>query len=96
MGDSVSSNSFLTQKELAKRWRLSQSCVKNYREAGYLPYFQLPGSKRVLYPVAEIERLEREHLKIVRKEVEPKPKKTETERKSPEGSSACTESKWRI
>ena len=89
MPDSIAAKGFVTQKELAKRWHLSQSCVKNYRAAGYLPFFQLPGSKRVLYPIAEIERIELENT-TCRKETKPKP---EIKRKSPEVSSTT---QWRI
>lgn len=89
-------NKYLTQKELAKRWHLSQSCVKNYRVAGYLPYFQLPGSTRILYPVAEIERIEKENTKPVRKGVKQRHNHNIVKRKSPEISSTKKKTKWRI
>lgn len=81
---------FYTQKELAARWHITQSSVKNNRERGLLPYFQIPGSSRVLYPVAEIERIEAENTKRPAKEVRPKPK---ANRKLPEVSSTR---EWRI
>ena len=81
---------FYTQKELAARWHITQSSVKNYRERGLLPYFQLPGSSRVLYPVAEIERIEDENTKLPKKGVTNKPK---SYRKMPEVSSTR---EWRI
>jgi transcriptional regulator with XRE-family HTH domain len=33
-------NKYLTQEELALRFRVSQSTVKNWREKGLLEYFQ--------------------------------------------------------
>jgi len=84
---------YLTQKQLAQRWHLSESCVKNYRAKGIIPFFQLPNSARVLYPVLEIERIESEHTKMERKEGCPKPA---YQRKALEVSSTDNRDKWRI
>ncbi len=54
---------YLTQKEVADKFRISQSSVKNWREKGLLKYFQAPGSSRVLYPVDAVEELERQSIK---------------------------------
>jgi len=54
---------YLTQKEVADKFRISQSSVKNWREKGLLRYFQAPGSSRVLYPVDAVEELERQSIK---------------------------------
>lgn len=55
---------FLTTEELAKRWRCSPGNLENWRIAGKGPCFTRPGGKtrgRVLYPIAEIERWERDN-----------------------------------
>jgi hypothetical protein len=54
---------YLTQSELARQWRVQESTIKNLRDKGHLPYFQLPGSTRILYPIAEILKIETTHLK---------------------------------
>ncbi len=91
----VCNKGFLTQKELAERWHLSQSCVKNYRTEGKIPFFQLPGAKRVLYPLAEIEGIELENTKSNQKEEKERTNRTDKVRKMPEVSSTA-EMKWRI
>jgi excisionase family DNA binding protein len=54
---------YLTQEEVAMRFRVSQSTVKNWRDAGLLEYLQPPGSTRVLYPRKAVEEFERQHTK---------------------------------
>ena len=54
---------YLTQQEVADRFRVALSTVKNWRERGLLKYFQAPGSSRVLYPVDAVEELERQSIK---------------------------------
>lgn len=54
-------NTWLTQKELAKRWHVSPSSIINWRNNGKLPFFRVPGSTRVLYPLYEIIALEQQH-----------------------------------
>jgi len=49
---------YLTQKEVASKFRVTQSTVKNWREKGLLRYLRVPGSSRVSYPVDSIETLE--------------------------------------
>ena len=85
---------YLTQKELAKRWRTSQSCVKNWRDKGLLPYFRLPASSRVLYPLKGIEEVESQHTKQA-KGVDSKRKETEIKRKKL-GISATKKKEWRV
>ena len=53
----------MTQREVADRFRVTQSTVKNWRERGLLAYFQAPGSTRVLYPVKAVEELESQSIK---------------------------------
>lgn len=40
---------FWTQNEVARYFRVVPSTVKNWREQGLLPFWQAPGSSRVLY-----------------------------------------------
>lgn len=51
---------YLTQKEVADRFRVSPSTIINWRERGLLAYFQAPESSRVLYPLESVEELERQ------------------------------------
>lgn len=52
---------FLSQQELAARWGVSESTVFNWRDRGILPYFRVPGSKRILYSIEKIEEFEEQH-----------------------------------
>jgi hypothetical protein len=54
---------YLTQQEVADLFRVKPGTFKNWRDAGYLDYFQVPGSSRVLYPANTINQFEREHTK---------------------------------
>ena len=54
---------YMTQEEVALLFRVSQSTVKNWREAGLLTFFQPSGSSRILYPRGAIEDFERQHTK---------------------------------
>jgi hypothetical protein len=54
---------YMTQEEVALLFRVSQSTVKNWRDAGLLGYFQPPGSTRVMYPKEYIEEFEQQHTK---------------------------------
>jgi hypothetical protein len=94
MTDPAKEQRFLTQTELAKRWRMSQSCVKNWRDRGHLPYFRLPGSTRILYPVDAIEEVEKLHTTQAREVVTPG-KGSEIKRRKPVVSSKQDEN-WRI
>jgi DNA-binding transcriptional MerR regulator len=70
---------YLTQREVADKFRVSQSTVKNWRERGLLRYFQAPGSSRVLYPIDAVEELEQKSIKQKREVV----KLTEIKRERP-------------
>jgi predicted site-specific integrase-resolvase len=54
---------YLTQQEVADLFRVRPGTIKNWRDAGYLDYFQVPGSSRVLYPTETINQFERQHIK---------------------------------
>lgn len=87
--------SFLTQKELATRWRMSESSIKNWRERGHLCYFQLPGSTRVLYPVKAVEEIERKCTTPAKVVVDRKKRRAAIKRIKPV-ISANNDKDWRI
>ena len=94
MAELLKNKRYLTQSELAERWRLTQSSIKNLRDRGQLPYFRLPGSSRVLYAAEAVEELERLHTTLA-KEVDKKKQHTEIKRKKPDVS-ATPKKEWRI
>jgi hypothetical protein len=65
MADAI--KKYLTQKEVADLFRVSQSTIKNWRDAGLLEYFQPPGSTRVLYPRESIEQFEKNYTRRVKR-----------------------------
>ena len=94
MEQTTDNRTFLTQSELADRWRVAQSSIKNWRERGHLCYFQLPGSSRVLYPLKAIEEIERKFTKPAKGVVSRK-KTSEVMREKPVISTDYDEN-WRI
>jgi DNA-binding transcriptional MerR regulator len=87
----IQESNFLTQKEVADRFRITQSTVKNWREKGLLRYLRVPGSTRVIYPIDTIEELEQQSLHQEKEVVKPK----EVKRERP-GISPRREKEWRI
>jgi predicted site-specific integrase-resolvase len=85
---------YLTQQEVADLFRVKPGTVKNWRDAGYLDYFQVPGSSRVLYPAVAVNQFEREHIKKAKvigfKRPEP------VKREEPGLSSNRIKKRWRI
>ena len=54
---SDSKEKFLTTKELAGRWRVTEQAVKNWRREGKAPpFYTIHGS--ILYKLADVEELE--------------------------------------
>lgn len=53
---------YFTQKEVAIRWKVSQTTLKNWRDKGVLPFFRVPSSSRILYPVKVILNIEENNL----------------------------------
>jgi len=49
---------YYTQREVADLFRVSQGTVIKWRGLGYLEYLRPPGSNRVLYTVASVERFQ--------------------------------------
>lgn len=94
MAELIKDKEFLTQSELAERWRITESSIKNLRDRGHIPYFRLPGSSRVLYPAHTVKELERLYTTPA-KEVGKQKERTEITRKKPD-ISATSRKEWRI
>lgn len=86
---------FFTQKELAERWRVTESTIKKIRDNGGISYFFPPNSSRVLYPKSEVIRVEREHLVQNKKEKNTLKKQFDSKMKKPVVSSN-SDKKWEI
>lgn len=86
---------FLTQRELAERWCMTESTISQKREEGLIPFFRLPNSARPLYPLDQIELLERNNTKNIIKEESTQNRPTEIKRKTPVNS-ANSKNEWRI
>ncbi len=91
MTEVVCGSKFLTQEEVADRFRVTPSTILNWRRRGLLEYFQAPGSTRVLYPAGAVEKFEREHIK----KEKGGPAQQEIKRKRPEISTKPKQ-EWRI
>ena len=85
---------FLRQAELAERWGCSQGTIINYRKKGLLPFFRLPESNKVLYPVTEILGIEKQYTRNNSKTKGGDSKKAETKKVKPCVSAPKKE--WRI
>jgi transcriptional regulator with XRE-family HTH domain len=57
---------YMTQEEVARRFRVSPSTIKNWRDQGKLDFFQPDWSSRVLYPKESIDEFERKYIKKAR------------------------------
>ena len=68
---------FLTQKELSQRWRVSQATIKKMREENSVPFFCVPNTTRVIYPLLGIENIERDENVNFQKEKYRKKEKIE-------------------
>lgn len=68
---------YLTQAEVAGRFRVTESTVKNWREKGLLQYLRVPGSSRVIYPINAVTELEQQSLHQEKEVVKPKEVKRE-------------------
>ena len=86
---------YFTQKELARRWRVTESTIKSIRDNGGIAYFFPPNSSRVLYPVNEVVRVERELLVSNKKEVRKRKERPVTKREKPVISESSSR-EWRI
>ena len=84
---------YLTQAEVAQRFRVSPSTIKNWRDQGKLEFFQPDGSSRVLYPRESVEDFERRYRRRA-KNIEPR-RPAEIKRTKPEVSTR-PKKEWRI
>jgi excisionase family DNA binding protein len=84
---------YLTQAEVAKRFRVSPSTIKNWRDQGKLDYFQPDGSSRVLYPRESVEAFERRFTRRARIIERRKPAEVKRE---VHGMSSKPQKEWRI
>ena len=84
---------YMTQQEVAERFRVSPSTIKNWRDQGKLEYFQPDFSSRVLYPRESVERFERRYRRKA-KIIEPR-RPAEIKRTKPEVSTR-PKKEWRI
>lgn len=82
---------YLTQKEVACRFRVTESTVKNWREKGLIRYLRAVGSTRVLYPSDSLEEFEKQSIHQEKEVVRPKEIKRERPRISPR-----EKKEWRI
>jgi DNA-binding transcriptional MerR regulator len=81
----------LTQAEVAGKFRVTESTVKNWREKGLLRYLRVAGSTRVLYPADSVAQLENNSLHQEREVIKPK----EVKRERP-GISPKQQKVWRV
>jgi len=88
-------NNWITQNQLAERWHVSPGTIINWRDAGQLPFFRLPGSSKVLYPMDEIVELEHQNTTTVKGVSNKQKQPTELKRKKPV-MSAKPQEEWRI
>jgi excisionase family DNA binding protein len=84
---------YLTQAELAKRFRVSPSTIKNWRDQGKLEYFQPDGSSRVLYPRESVEAFER---RFTRRAKGTERRKQAEVKREVHGMSSKPQKEWRI
>lgn len=56
---------FLAQRELAERWRMSETAISDMRKRGELPFFVPPGSSRIFYPKDQIIKIEDERTTFI-------------------------------
>ena len=57
---------YMTQQEVADYFRVVPATIKNWREKGFLTFWQAPGSTRVLYLRKSVEDFERHHTKMAK------------------------------
>lgn len=84
---------YYTQAELAKRFRVSPSTIKNWRDQGKLEYFQPDGSSRVLYPRESVEAFER---RFTRRAKTIERRKSAEVKREVHGMSSKPKKEWRI
>jgi len=72
---------YLTQKEMATRFRKTEGTIINWRRKGFFTYFRPPDSKSVLYLLESVEDFERKFtIQPNRREVDNRPKSVKREK----------------
>jgi transcriptional regulator with XRE-family HTH domain len=83
---------YITQKEMAARFRKTEGTIINWRRKGYFTYFRPPDSKTVLYLLESVEDFEDNFTVISnRKEVDNRPKLVKREKPV-----VSAQKEWRI
>lgn len=95
MSDFQQNQKFFTQKELAERWRVSQSTIINLRKSGRIPFFSIPGSNKILYPIEIIFEYEQKNTAMNREEFKARNEHKESRRIKPVVSTKPNKA-WRI
>jgi len=95
MSADTNTHPWLTQKELAARWKVAQSSIIKWRNEGRVPFFRLPGTSRVLYPIDQILECEQTHTTTTKEAQREQKERTELKRKKPVVS-AKPFKEWRI
>jgi hypothetical protein len=90
--ESATNVEYLTQKEVAAKFRVTAGTVKAWREAGHLTYLQAPGSARILYPLQGILEFER---RFTRQATNIERSKPAAKKEKPEVSTK-SQREWRI
>ncbi len=88
-------NDWFSQKELAERWKVSQSTITNWRNQNKIPFFSLPGTSKKLYPIGGIIELERQNTNTIKGVHKKYKQPAELKRKKP-GVSVNPKKDWRI
>ena len=86
---------FYTQKELSNRWNVSEGTLINWRNQGHIPFFNLPGTAKILYPADKINEYENINTILKKEDFRAIQKQKESMRKT-SVVSANTEKDWRI
>ena len=94
LNDETKKQKYITQKEMAERFRKTEGTIINWRRKGYFTYFRPPDSKSVLYLLKSIEDFEGKYTVISnRKGVDNRPKQIKKEKPD---ISSTPDKQWRI
>ncbi len=86
---------YINQRQLAERWDVSPGTIIKWRNEGRVPFFRLPGTSRVLYPIDQILECEQTHTTTTKEAQREQKERTELKRKKPVVS-AKPFKEWRI
>lgn len=86
---------YINQRQLAERWDVSPGTIIKWRNEGRVPFFRLPGTSRVLYPIDQILECEQTHTTTTKEAQREQKEHAELKRKKPVVS-AKPFKEWRI